>query len=407
MRESDFTEDSPGKLVSNANSVKCFVPHALLTTGMSWLSDLGLEVTEAMLAVGRLDGALRVDTGVRSDLILRPLLSREATLSSRIEGTVSTERAVAEFELSGKAKPGSDVREVANYLAALQVGAAYVREKGLTQELITTLHRQLLIGTGREVLTPGEYRVRQVFIGVPGDSIHNARFVPPPPELVPGLISDLVTFLDDGRAVPPVVRVALAHYFFEATHPFLDGNGRVGRLLMTLQMMHDAQMTQPALHLSPYFERNKDQYYDRLLGVSLRGDWPGWVRFVLIGIKTQSAEVLLRMQRLLKLRREYRARFDGQRGAGQLFQLIDLAFEHLALDAPGTTRRLSVSKPTAGRYLRLLVEAGILKESTGRERDRIYIAEGILSIARENLAESEQPSPPPPPPARDDLPTVT
>jgi Fic family protein len=243
--------------------------------------------------------------------------------------------------------------------------------------------------------TPGEFRTYQNHIGRPGSKLEDAIYVPPPPTEVMRTIDELEQYLHEPSDLPDLVRLAIIHYQFEAIHPFGDGNGRVGRLLISLLLVKQRIIPEPFLYLSAFFERHRADYYQLLLDVSLRGTWDSWIAFFLEGVADQAADAVMRATRLLELRDEYQQRLYRTRGSAAPLRLLDEIFSRSALTIPRAREILGVTPAWASKAVARLEEAGIVREVTGRERYRIYIASDVLRILemdlrREDLPEVEQ-----------------
>jgi Fic family protein len=279
------------------------------------------------------------------------------------------------------------VQEVANYVKALEYGLRRPPGRAISLSLLKEMHALLLQGVRGETMHPGEFRVRQNFIGRYGDTIHQARFVPPPPTELPGLLEDFARYLAAPGELPPLIRLALVHYQFEAIHPFDDGNGRLGRLLLPLLLSDWGLLNQPLIYLSDYFERNRDAYVDGLLHVSQQGDWHGWIRLFLDALETQANDGLRRSEQLLLLREHYRALFQTGGGSARVLQVIDELFGRPMLTITYVAEQLSVNFSTAQNIVERLEGQGIVTEITGRRRDRVYVATGILHALERNVDE--------------------
>lgn len=315
-------------------------------------------------------------------LLIRPFMRREAVLSSRIEGTQASVADLVLFEASPSKPQAPDVREVANYMRAMDLGIKDDRELPLSLRLIRGLHKELMTGVRGAHLTPGEFRTSQNWIGPPGCTLNEARYVPPPPEDMLDALDVFEKHLHEGSDLPPLLRVAIIHYQFESIHPFLDGNGRVGRLLISLLLHEWKLLSQPLLYLSAFFERRRGDYYDFLLSVSLNGDWEAWFVFFLTGIAEQSTDVIERARRLFLLRESYRSKLFNVRSSLPL-KLVDYLFEQPAVTAAQVRDLLDVSPRAARLNIAKLEEAGIVEEFTHRARNRIYVAPGILDLLRD------------------------
>jgi Fic family protein len=377
-----FAGSTAGKVVRTPRGYSAFVPNPLPPTVD--LAPLAPLIEEAGHAVGNLKGA----GGQLPNplMLLRPFLRREAVLSSRIEGTQASFSDLLYFEAAPEAPPTApDVAEVANYVAAVELGLKALETLPLSLRVCKELHGRLMGGLHHA--TPGEFRRTQNWVGPPGCSLNEAAYVPPPLEEMDGCLNAWERFLNERRP-PTLVQAALMHYQFEAIHPFVDGNGRVGRLLITLFLAERGLMPQPLLYLSAFFEKNRASYYDLLMKVSTQGAWLDWVSFFLRGVRTEALEAVRRSEKLLALRQTYRAKaLSAGRGAS-LAKLVDLLFEQPAISIRTAQQTLDVTFRAAQQNVDRLVELGLLAEVTGRERYRIYLAREIARAAIEDLPES-------------------
>jgi Fic family protein len=341
-----------------------------------------LLLERALLACGRLDGvsALLPDP----DLFLYAYVRREAVLSSQIEGTQSSLSDLLLFELDeAPGVPFDDVVEVSNYVAALEHGMARLREGfPLSNRLLREVHGKLLArGRGAEKL-PGEFRQSQNWIG--GTRPGNALFVPAPPLALEGCMAELERFIHDEHALPSLVKAGLAHVQFETIHPFLDGNGRVGRLLIAL-MLHDAQvLRQPLLYLSLYLKQHRSDYY-RLLDVVRRdGDWEAWLEFFLEGVAQTATAAVDTAHRLLALfSTDARALTKAGGGTASVMRVFSALRAKPVATINDLGQRAAVSFPTAAKAVEALTGAGVVRELTGRRRNRVFVYHRYLSILNE------------------------
>ncbi|MFL7792445.1 MAG: Fic family protein, partial [Anaerolineae bacterium] len=244
--------------------------------------------------------------------------------------------------------------------------------------LIRELHEYLMTEVRGEHQTPGEFRRSQNWIGPPGCTLSGATFVPPPVAEMKQALDTFEKYLHADSPLPALIRLGLIHYQFEAIHPFLDGNGRVGRLLITLLLCAWDLLPQPLLYLSAYFEAHRQEYYDHLLGVSQYGAWEAWLRFFLRGVAEQSGDAMIRASQLQILHARYHQRFQTMRAAARLLQVVDLFFIRPILGIPQVAEALGVSHQSAGRYVEALEAEGVLREITGRARNRVYRADEVL-----------------------------
>ena len=310
-----------GHLVLVPEGVNAFVPDPLpreLSPSMSLIHLL----SEASRAVGTLAGV--GETVPNPRLLIRPFVTQEAVLSSRIEGTNATMTDLFRFEVSPRSRPKGDVREVANHISAFEIGLERLNDLPLCLRLINEVHSRLMSGVRGHEKRPGELRMTQVWIGPQYDTpIEEATYVPPPATLVRDLLLDWETFTNERSKMPPLIQCALMHYQFEAIHPYADGNGRIGRLLISLFLAERKILPLPLLYLSAYFERNRNEYYDQLFQLSASGDWEAWITFFLTGILEQADEALLRIRRVRDLHDSYRERLREYHGSGHMFQMLD------------------------------------------------------------------------------------
>ena len=313
-------------------------------------------------------------------LISAQMLRREAILSSRIEETIATPEQIALFELGGESRT-ADAREVGNFVRAMEHAIGAV-ESGdpITTRLILATHKILMNGVrgGRE--RPGEFRTVQNYIGRSTD-IHLARFVPPPHLELPLLLSDLERLMnEDAEELPTLVRIAIAHYQFEAIHPFRDGNGRIGRLLVTLMLVREGLLPGPLLPLSSAFDQRRDAYVDHLLQVSRAGDWSSWIRYFLESVIISAEEAMGLVKALDDLRAAMHSQLQSARSSALLIKLADSLFERPATSIGAAGKLLEVTSASASAIITKLVNVGMLTEITGRTRDRVYVARRILAV---------------------------
>ncbi|HEY3246163.1 MAG TPA: Fic family protein [Phycisphaerae bacterium] len=379
MNPAEFTDSKAGRLIRSGADYWAFVPNPLPPNiDLDW--PLASRLTDAMIALGELAGLTR--NLPNSHLLMGPFARREAVLSSRIEGTQAALPDLVLFEGAQVEQPTApDVREVSNYVRALEHGLARLSDLPLSLRLIREMHAILMEGVRGGHATPGEFRRSQNWIGWPGSTLATATYVPPPvPEMLDAL-NDLENYLDAAGDYPPLVRMAVAHYQFEAIHPFVDGNGRIGRLLISLLLCQDQLLPQPVLYLSAFFEHHCQRYYELLLGVSREGKWKEWLDYFLTGVAEQSRDAIWRAGKLLDLWREYREWLAKNRSAGLLMQLIDALFEMPVITIPRAAKLLGITHRAATLNVDKLVAAGILTEVTGRERNRAFMARRIVEIA--------------------------
>ena len=379
MDQALFTNPSTGKLVALPDGDSAFVP-APLPPSWEFSPDLWPLLAEAKHQMGLLEGIGR--TLPTSNLLLKPLAHREALQSSTIEGTYATPRELLLFDADpGDAESDSDERnewrEVSNYRRALQQGIE--ASLPLSKRLILQLHGTLMEGVRGQEQSLGRFRRIQVAIGT------SRRFIPPPPELVPQALDDLERAIHNKKSpFDPLVDCFLVHYQFEAIHPFQDGNGRVGRLLLALMLKERCGFTQPWLYLSDYFERHRSNYMTGLFEVSTVGNWHRWIEFCLQGVVAQARDTIDRCDKLLIVQREFAGRLEESSGTLRLSQIVAALFESPFVRVADVTKRLNVQYNTAKSDLAKLVKAGILQELPGVTPKTFYSAE-VYNVAYADL----------------------
>jgi Fic family protein len=373
------------KNTASGESFRSFVPNPLPPHPPIELTDEDHElVARANLAIGRLDGATTVLPDM--SLFLYFYIRKEAVLSSQIEGTQSSlsDMLLHEEDLA-PGVPMDDVQEVCNYVAAMDHGLRRLREDHfpLSLRLIREMHKVLLSeGRGSDKM-PGEFRRTQNWMG--GTRPGNARFVPPPPDRLNECMDNLEKFLhDQPKRTSPLIKAALAHVQFETIHPFLDGNGRLGRLLITLILCVEGALHQPLLYLSLYFKENRQEYYDRLTAVRLDGDWIGWLRFFLKGVETTAQQAANTATRIVALFDENRAKIDVLgRKASSAHRLHALLQKHPITTINNAAKKLDLTAPTVQSAIDSLSSLNIVHEITGKKRSRIYSYEHYIDILKE------------------------
>ena len=365
-------------LVHAAQGYWAFVPPPLepdLTLEMG----LVRRLSDADRGISELAGIAR--TLPNPHLLIGPFVRREAVLSSRIEGTQASLSDLLYFEAANVGeREVPDVREVSNYVRALEYGLDRVRDLPLSLRLIREMHQKLMEGVRGQSQAPGEFRRSQNWIGPPGSTLMNATYVPPHVIEMNRALDQFENYLNGPSELPPLIRIAMIHYQFEAIHPFLDGNGRIGRLLTTVLLCTENLLPQPLLYLSAFFERNRENYYRLLLGVSQKGDWGPWVSYFLEGVSYQARDAIDRSDDLLNLWKGYRAKLQGARASVLLLQLVDGLFSYPALTNRSASERLGVTPRSTQINIEKLQSAAILTEVTGQKRNRLYVAPEIIEI---------------------------
>ena len=362
--------------------VRAFVPAPLPPANppLALDDETGRSLSDAMTALGKL--AIAADMVPNAEWFLYGFVRKEALITSQIEGTQATLQDVLAFEAGEKAERPDDVREVCNYVDALTYARGELaRPKGLplATRLLCDVHKRLMKGARGSEKQPGEIRRSQNWIG--GSRPGNARFVPPPPDVVPEALSALEKWIHGDDSLPPLVRIGLAHVQFETIHPFLDGNGRIGRLLIALLVEHWGLLKSPLLYLSVAFKRHRQAYYDRLNGVRVDGDWEGWMRFFLDCVTEAADDAVASAQRLHVVTAADRTKVAAHaKTTVPAIRLFELLPSHPMVTLSLAIKLLGVSKPTAVKALDALQAAGVLREITGKRRDRVYAYHEYLRV---------------------------
>lgn len=381
MNPADFHAPEAGKVLRTAQGYAAFVPEPL-PPQIDFDIDLVRALSRADAALSELSGLGRVLPNPH--LLIAPYLRREAVLSSRIEGT-QTSLADLLAEEAGQTPHAApdDVREVRNYVTALEFGIERLDTLPLSLRLVRELHAKLMEGVRGERMTPGEFRRSQNWIGPAGSTPVSAPYVPPPVLEMKHALGEWEKFLHRRDELPDLVQCALMHEQFEAIHPFLDGNGRVGRLLITLFLIERDRLTHPLLYLSEYIERHRQDYYEHLQRVRTHGDWKAWLHYFLEGVRWSATRAARQARELMDLREKMRRKVIDSPKA---LTLVDELFVNPHLNAARVKKLLGVTDPTARNALAELEQAGLIAETTGRAWGKQYLARGVLSAI-------EQPKP--------------
>ena len=374
MNPADYGNTDAGRVVQTPQGYAAFVP-APLPPELVYDPALVLALSRADAALSELAGLGR--TLPNPHLLIQPYVRREAVLSSRIEGTRAD---VADVLLDELVEPEQaveeDLREVRNYITALEYGIERLSELPLSLRLVREIHGKLLEGVRGNVATPGEFRRSQNWIGAPGSTLATAAYVPPPVEHLMDCLSDWERFAHERDTLPELIQCALLHEQFEAIHPFLDGNGRVGRLLITLFLIERGRLDQPLLYLSEYIEAHRQGYYDSLQRVRTHADWRGWLLYFLEGVAVTAKKGVMQAGKLFALREELREKL---RSKPRAVALLDALFDNPYVTALRVQELLGVSDPTARQVIAYLEREGVLVEKTGRSWGKVYVATPILA----------------------------
>lgn len=382
MDPNDFRNSNAGKVIRTRKDYWAFIPTPL-PPALQWTDEMLSALSEAERELSKLTTLAGNFPFPRT--LIQPFMRREAVLSSRIEGTRASLVDLYAYESAQLSflESGNDAHEVHNYVRALDYGLDRLADLPVSLRLIRELHARLLGNVRGGKLTPGEFRKTQNWIGPAGSTIETARYVPPPIDEMMASLDALEKFIHSDTKVPVLARAGLIHYQFEAIHPFLDGNGRVGRLLIMLLLCEWKVLPQPLLNLSAYFERYRQEYYDHLLSVSQRGSWGTWLRFFLRGISAQAKDSVFRMERLQGIRTQYEALVGADRNPARMTAIIDFLFSRPILTVRQLEAGLGIPYVAAKRYIDKLVSAGVLREITGYARNRIFRADEIFKILDE------------------------
>ena len=373
-------------MVDCLGGYRAYVP-APLPPPMAWDASLTFELSAADRAIGRLAGEGR--RLPNPHLLIRPFVRKEAVQSSRIEGTQATlGELLADEAGAAVERSPDDLREVGNYVVALEYGLGRLESLPVSLRLVREMHDLLMRDVRGDAAAPGEFRRSQNWIGFPGSTLSQATYVPPPPAELMGCLDAWERFLHD-ETLPPLIHAAVTHSQFEAVHPFLDGNGRIGRLLITLLLVERDVIPSPLLYLSSYFEATRQEYYARLLGVTERGEWEEWLAYFLRGVALQAQDAVDRIQRMDDLLSDWRRRLStGQSRVPE--RALDLLAENPFCTVRGLADRLGVAFTTAQRAIGRLEEEGFVALVGEARRNRVYCARAILDVLEEPLLPTNQ-----------------
>lgn len=359
---------------------KPFVP-SFINEDIDWkLEELSSLLQDASLWLGKLNSYADLIPDI--DFFIKMYATKEATNSNRIEGTRTTfDDAISPVE---QIKPEfrDDWHEVQNYIQAINYSIERLKELPISMRLIKEAHKILLQGVRGEHKTPGEIRKTQNWIG--GSSLQDAFFIPPEPNMLPDLLTDIEKFLhNENLQVPEIIRAGIVHYQFETIHPFLDGNGRTGRLLIILYLISTGLLNKPVLYISDFFERNRMSYYDSLSMVKQTNNITQWLKFFLSGVIETSKNSIKTFEEIIKLKKEVKSKLEkiGKKATnGQ--KLLELLYSQPKVNAQIISNELNLSIVTVNSLLKTFVEIGILEEKTGMSRNRYYVFEDYIKIFR-------------------------
>lgn len=374
-----------GRYISQPTGYRAFIPAPLPPNPpINLKGDLQVLLSNADRALGRLDGSIQ--TLPNPDLFVAMYVRKEAVLSSQIEGTQSSLQDLlsAEANIFNPNRP-KDVNEVINYVAAMNLGLDRLKSLPVSVRLFREIHAQLVQGVRGQHLTPGELRTTQNWIGPQGCRLSEASFIPPPPRDVPEALGNLETFLHKTTGIPLLIKIGLAHAQFETIHPFLDGNGRIGRLLITFLLCEQNVLTKPVLYLSHYFKRYRQQYYEILQAIRDDGDWENWLTFFLTGVAAVSHQAALTAQKILRLREKHRQKIINQfRGtSGNGLRVLEYLFQNPIISVDQARDLTSTTFPPANNLVGRFVKHGILREFTGQKRNRRFIYQDYYDLFKD------------------------
>lgn len=375
----DIKDSAAGKVIKSTKGYNAFIPNSL-PPKLEWNNTVIHALSRADFLLGKL--AREGSKLPNPHLLIRLFITREAVLSSKIEGTQATigEILAVNAGVNIKHDP-DDLHEVQNYIKALDYGLKRLQDLPLSLRLIKEIHEHLMHGVRGSHATLGEFRCSQNWIGPPGCTLNTAKFVPPPPDNLMDYLGELEDFLHN-RELPPLIHVALCHYQFETIHPFLDGNGRVGRLLIILLLIEQKILPSPILYLSAFFEATRDEYYRQLYNVSAKGAWNDWFIYFLSGVALQSEDVLSRAERINELLNQWKVQVVNS-SSSVTMEMV----QRLAVNPYFTINKiaddLNIAYSTAQRGVKKLELAGVIKKISESKRDKVYCATEILNILEE------------------------
>ncbi len=376
-----------GAFVSQPSGYRAFIPAELPPTPPIDLDgDLSQLLSKADLSLGRLDGVALIL--LNPDLFLAMYVKQEAVLSSQIEGTQSTLQDILALESGAKhiGQP-TDIGDIVNYIAALNFGIKRLEDLPLSSRLIREIHEKLLADSRGQHQEPGRFRESQNWIGPAGAGLSGAAFVPPPAYELNRALGNLEKFLNERNLMPPLVQIGLAHGQFETIHPFLDGNGRVGRLLITLFLCERKILKRPLLYLSVYLKKHRSEYYDRLIAIRTDGDWEGWLRFFLRGVAEVSESAATTAKQIVDLRESIRQRLAEASSPKAAYRVLDLIFKRPIITVATVQTELNCSFTSVNKIIKLFEISGLLVELTGQRRNRCYRFEQYLRLFTVNAAD--------------------
>ncbi|WP_292366294.1 MULTISPECIES: Fic family protein [unclassified Methanoculleus] len=378
-----YPDNRAGVLILQEGGYDAFIPHPLPPGDLVLDEGLLYLLSKADSALARLDGVTQVLPN--PDLFVAMYIKKEALLSSQIEGTQASLQGVLEFEAHIRPRDDiNEIQEVLNYIKALHHGIEKLEFSPLSLDLINEIHRFLIQGTRGSHKLPGRLRRVQNWIGLPGGTIRDAVFVPPPPEQVPGLMQDLEQFIQSHDRTPTLVKAALLHAQLETIHPYLDGNGRMGRLMITFYLCSRDVLARPLLYLSYFLKKNREEYYTLLNGIRYQGNWEAWLEFFLQGVIEVSNNSIETAKRIIQLKETLIEKLlENNIGGVNAVKLIDTLFDHPIITIGQVMEELRISRQAATKLVGKFEDIGILEEITGKERYKQYMFVDYVRIIEE------------------------
>ncbi len=375
-----------GQYVKQIEGYRAFIPNPLPPVPEIIMDqEMWNLLSQADRALGRLDGA--TDALPNPDLFVFMYIRKEAVLSSQIEGTQASLIDVLEFE-SQALQPDNpqDVAEVVNYISAINYGLERLKELPVSLRLIREIHQELMKGVRGAERNPGEFRRSQNWIGAGGCSLAEASYVPPPPHEMLQALDNLEKFLHSPQPMPTLIKVGLAHAQFETIHPFLDGNGRTGRLLITFLLCEQNILQRPLLYISYYFKKYRSEYYDRLQAVRDSGNWEGWLKFFLRGVYEVAQEAAATARKIVNLKEEHRQLVLNTMGrrSGNAIALLESLYFRPIFTVEHAEAITNLSYPNANTLIKDLSDIGLLQEITGQKRNRAFSYAPYLAVFRDS-----------------------
>lgn len=388
MKPDDFEHSPAGKCIRTLRDYCAFVPNPLPPV-IEYDAQLIRLLSDADRLIGELSGTGRLLKNPY--LLISPYVRREAVSSSKIEGTQSSLSDLFFYEATNKIRPTApDVKEVQNYVQALTAGIPLLQKLPISSRLICELHAILMKDVRGEHATPGELRRSQNWIGPPGCTLNEAAYVPPPVDEMHEALSDWEKYLNSEPREPILIQAALMHYQFEAIHPFIDGNGRIGRVLISLFLHNTGALSQPLLYLSEFFEKYRTQYYESLLSVSQKGTWKQWIEFFLRGVINMSQSALDNAKTIITLYETYSNLIGADKKTPEIaHRLLDELFTSMIISIAGLSKKWNIAYTSVKHGVKSLERLNILKEISGKARYRLYVCQDLLKIILPNYKGQE------------------